>query len=107
MTYNITDTNFEDTLAKNDCLVIVDFYSDECGPCKQTKPIFETVAKLYNEKVLFLKMDMDKNSIIPKKIDIEYMPTFLFFRNHVQVDKIVGNPLLFEKMLLNRINLYK
>ena len=57
---------------------IVDFYATWCGPCKMTAPIVEELAKEYNGKIDFYKVDIDKEPEIADAFGIQSIPTFLF-----------------------------
>ena len=58
--------------------VIVDFYATWCGPCKMMSPIMEELAKKYAGKVVFYKVDTDKESELSRAMGIQSLPTFLF-----------------------------
>jgi thioredoxin-disulfide reductase len=56
--------------------VIVDYYSDGCGPCRQIAPHFKKLAKQYKNKVVFAKVNVDRNRETSGKQQIRSMPTF-------------------------------
>jgi thioredoxin 1 len=85
----ITDSNF-DELLKSGKPLVVDFWAEWCGPCKMVGPIIEDLAHEYEEKVIIGKMDVDENSDITSRFGIRNIPTILFFKDGVQVDKQVG-----------------
>ncbi len=64
---------------------IVDFYATWCGPCKMTAPIVEELAKEYNGKIDFYKVDINKEPEIADAFGIQSIPTFLFI-------SVKGNP---------------
>lgn len=86
---HVTDSDF-DTVVKQNPYVVVDFWAEWCAPCRAIAPIVEELAKKYEGKVTFAKLNSDEN---PKKVQ-EYMvmgiPTILFFRGGKLVDQVVG-----------------
>jgi thioredoxin 1 len=85
----ITDSNF-DELLKSGKPMVVDFWAEWCGPCKMIGPIVEELAHEYEEKVIIGKLDVDENNDISSRYGIRNIPTMLFFKDGVQVDKQVG-----------------
>ena len=61
----VTDATFEDVVLKSDKPVMVDYWADWCGPCKQVAPIIEELANTYGDKVTFVKMDTNTNPVTP------------------------------------------
>jgi thioredoxin 1 len=85
----ITDTTF-DELLKSGKPMVVDFWAEWCGPCKMIGPIVEELAHEYEDKVIIGKLDVDENNDITTRFGIRNIPTILFFKDGVQVDKQVG-----------------
>ena len=85
----LNDKNFSDIIEKYP-LVVVDFWASWCGPCKMMEPVIENMAKKYSGKVVFGKMNVDKNKRIPSRYQISSIPTLMIFKNGKIVDKIVG-----------------
>ena len=61
--------------------VLVDFYADWCGPCKQMPPILKDVKSELKENVKIIKVDVDKNPVIASKYQIRSIPTVMIFKN--------------------------
>jgi len=59
--------------------VIVDFYSDSCGPCRQIAPLYKQLAKQYKGKVVFAKVNVQTGHEISSRMGIRSMPTFHFY----------------------------
>jgi thioredoxin 1 len=83
-----TDETFEQELT-SDIPVIVDFWAEWCGPCKSLAPIFEDLAKDYEGKVKFMKVDTDATTLAAK-YNIRGIPTILLFKQGQVVNTIVG-----------------
>jgi len=85
----ITDSNF-DELLKSGKPLVVDFWAEWCGPCKMIGPILEDLAHDYEDKVIIGKLDVDDNNDVTTRYGIRNIPTILFFKDGLQVDKQVG-----------------
>ena len=71
-------------------LVIVDFYADWCGPCKNIAPKYEELSKKY-PNVDFCKVNVDENEETSEKQAISAMPTFRVYKGATKhVDEVVG-----------------
>lgn len=60
--------------------VLVDFYAEWCAPCKATAPIIKQVAERMGEKVVVLKVDVDRNQAIAKQLNIQGVPTLVIYK---------------------------
>ena len=61
--------------------VLVDFYADWCGPCKQMPPILKEVKSELKENVRIIKVNVDKNPAIATRYQIRSIPTIIIFKN--------------------------
>lgn len=68
---------------------IIDFYAQWCAPCKVITPILEEIKKEF-PNVQIDKIDIEENDEVAEYYNIRNIPTLLFFKDDVQVDKIVG-----------------
>jgi putative thioredoxin len=70
--------------------VLVDFWAEWCGPCKQLAPVLEKVVKASKGKVKLVKMDIDKHPSIPGQLGIQSIPAVFAFVNGQPVDGFLG-----------------
>lgn len=82
-TIDITAESFEETIEKND-IVIVDFWAEWCGPCKSFAPIYEEVSKKY-EDIVFGKIDTEAEQELAGHFQIRSIPTLMIFREQVVI----------------------
>src|SRR5256714_9676884 len=71
--------------------VLVDFWAEWCGPCKQLGPVLEKVVRAAKGKVKLVKMDIDKHPAIPGQLGIQSIPAVFAFVNGQPVDGFLGN----------------
>ena len=71
----VTDATFDEVVLKSDKPVLVDFWADWCGPCKQVAPIIEELANTHGDKVTFVKMDTNTNPVTPANNHVLGLPT--------------------------------
>ncbi len=90
--YDTSTTTFaQDVLeASKDALVLVDFWADWCGPCKQLTPIIENVVRSYGGKVRLAKLNVDQHPAISGQLRIQSLPTVYAFRDGRPVDGFSG-----------------
>ena len=69
MALNITNENYESLLGDSKPLVI-DFWAEWCGPCRMLAPVFEEISDNYEEKAIFVKIDIDEELIEHVKEDM-------------------------------------
>ena len=96
----ISDENFNQIIDDNP-IVVVDFWAEWCGPCRAMNPIIEELSLIYENKIVFAKLNVDKNPISPSKYGISSIPTFLIIKNGQVMNSIIGaiTQELFEEKL--------
>lgn len=90
MVIKVTTENFDNVVMNSDKLVIVDFWAEWCGPCRMISSALEEISNEYSDKVLVTKCNVDEHPQIASKFSIRNIPTVIYFKNKLAVDKQVG-----------------
>ena len=90
-TFSTNDDNFEKDIAESKVSVLVDFWAEWCGPCKQIGPILEEIAMEHESKIKVLKINIDENPQTPQKYGIRGIPTLMLFKKGKLIDTKVGS----------------
>ncbi|MGH7531696.1 MAG: thioredoxin [Gemmatimonadales bacterium] len=88
---DVTEENFAAEVAAPGVLTVVDFWAPWCGPCRAIAPVLEQVALERAGTVRIVKVNADEHPKIGMRYNVRGIPTLLFFKDGVVVDRIVGS----------------
>lgn len=91
MSQETTDQKFEQDVLKANGHVLVDFWAEWCGPCRQLSPIVDDVANELKGKLEVYKVNIDQNPDVPLKYNVRGIPTLVIFKGGAPVATKVGS----------------
>jgi thioredoxin 1 len=86
----VTDDTFETEVLKSDKPVLVDFWAEWCGPCRQVSPILEEIAGEHADKIEIVKLNVDENPRTAADYGVVSIPTMNVYQGGQVVKSIVG-----------------
>jgi thioredoxin 1 len=86
----VTDETFEAEVLNATKPVIVDYWAEWCGPCRQVAPVLEEIATEHGEKISVVKLNVDENPVVTQRYGIMNIPTMSVFKDGQVVKEIVG-----------------
>jgi thioredoxin 1 len=89
-TLTFTDTAFDSDVLKSEVPVLVDFWAEWCGPCRQMTPTIDALASQYDGKVKIGKLNVDDNGQTAMRYNVRSIPTLLLFKGGQVVEQRVG-----------------
>ncbi|SOD95663.1 thioredoxin TrxA [Caenispirillum bisanense] len=89
----VTDASFDADVLKSGTPVLVDFWAEWCGPCRQIAPALEEISGELGERLVVAKINIDENPMTPSKYGVRGIPTLMVFKDgQVAATKIGALP---------------
>ena len=89
MTQHVSDKEFEAEVLKSSTPVLVDFWAEWCGPCKQLGPVIDELSKEF-KSLKVTKVNIDQNPEAPQKYGVRGIPTMMIFQDGKVIGTKVG-----------------
>lgn len=86
----VTDNDFETEVLQADKPVLVDFWAEWCGPCRQVAPILAEISAEHGEKIEIVKLNVDENPSVPARYRVTSIPTMNLYHQGEVVKQIIG-----------------
>ncbi|QUX29183.1 thioredoxin [Nocardiopsis akebiae] len=86
----VTDATFKEEVLSSDKPVLVDFWADWCGPCKQMAPVLDKLAEEHGDKIEVVKINTDQNPETPRSYNVLSLPTMNLYKDGEVVKQIIG-----------------
>ncbi|SPH23521.1 Thioredoxin [Defluviimonas aquaemixtae] len=89
-TVPVTDATFDNEVRQSPIPVVVDFWAEWCGPCKQIGPALEELSAQFEGKVKIVKVNVDENPDSPAQMGVRGIPALFMFKDGQIVSNKVG-----------------
>ena len=89
-TVAVTDATFDAEVKNSDIPVVVDFWAEWCGPCKQIGPALEELSSEMDGKVKIVKVNVDENPNSPAQMGVRGIPALFIFKNGEVISNRAG-----------------
>lgn len=90
MAVKADNNTFDTEISDKDKLVIADFYSDSCIPCKRMSPVLAELEEEFSDSVKLVKLNINFDAETAEKYEVTAVPTLVFFKNGEEQTRIVG-----------------
>jgi thioredoxin 1 len=86
----INESSFESEVVNSDLPVLIDFWAEWCGPCKEISPLLDEISNEMKNKIKIVKINIDENPNIPSQYGVQSIPTLIIFKKGEPVATKVG-----------------
>ncbi len=86
----VSDDSFQSDVLEAQGVILVDFWAEWCGPCKQIAPALDEIAKERDGKLTVAKVNIDENPSTPAKYGVRGIPTLMLFKDGEPVSSKIG-----------------
>jgi len=93
---SIKDDAFESEVVNSSIHVLIDFWAEWCGPCKEIGPILEEISNEMGNKIKIIKINIDENPNIPNQYGVQSIPTLIIFKKGEPIATKVGSAIKSE-----------
>lgn len=90
MSVRVNSDNFEAEVLQADKLVLADFYSDSCVPCKRLSPVLADIECDYADALKLVKVNINFDGALAGQYDVQAAPTLIFFKNGAEAARLRG-----------------
>lgn len=90
-TKHISDDEFDGAVLNSNGPILVDFWAEWCGPCKQIGPVLDEIANEMEGKLTVAKVNIDNNPESPQRYGVRGIPTMILFKDGKPVATKVGS----------------
>ena len=99
MVIEVNRDNFEKEVVESEGPVLVDFWGPQCKPCLALMPTLEKLEKNYEGRLKVAKLNAAENRMLCAKLRVMGLPTFLFYKNGTEVNRLVGDHIMESDLL--------
>ena len=89
-TVHVTDATFDEEVKNSDVPVVVDFWAEWCGPCKQIGPALEELSEQYEGKVKVAKINVDHDQAVAAQLGVRGIPALFLFKDGEVISNRTG-----------------
>ena len=86
----VTDQSFDEDVLNSNLPVLIDFWAEWCGPCKEVSPILEEISTEMSDSIKIVKVNIDENPNIPSQYGVQSIPTLIIFKKGEVVATKIG-----------------